>query len=346
MLRKSKEILKLRLDEQQENSIHISSKANTDITAAVPRDESRVEQLRRVLEEKERAECTFEPKLISDQRRAKNATRNYGNIFNKLHSDHHVVASKPPRETTEENEQKNCTFKPQNFSSTYFAQISASKERSTEPDERYGSATRASAKSEDKHVYNMRKGRKLYDEKKAQKEESDWRHYSDEKAVDIRTPQKVTESEPFQFRTKHQAEIRSAANYRKQILEVQAQEMQTMQDKHARNVAKEKSDAVAARGKCLRRYERNRNVPPLLQVEVMVAQGRTENLKVWHLDDADDVAAEFAKLHRLPYAAAKNLSQNLKMEMAKAHMKLVSHKSSELMNQHASRVTSALYSDV
>ena len=256
------------------------------------------------------------------------------------------MASKPPRETTEEKEQKNCTFKPQNFSATYFAQVSASKERSANPDEAEGSFTRASAKSQDKHIYLMRKGRKLHDEKKAQKDELDWRNYPDENKYDVdpvHTPSKVTEVEPFNLRTKQIAEVRSAANYQKQIQEVEAGEIQARQEKQIRSAAKEKSDAVAARGKCLRRYVRNRHLAPLLQVEVMVAQGRTENLKVWHLDNADDVAAEFAAMNRLPRAAAKNLAENLKQHMANAHMQLVNHAANDLMTGHADRVTQALF---
>jgi hypothetical protein len=228
MLPKSKEILKLKVQGQQAKEEHIESPTmamTAGITVALSRDESRVEQLRRQLEEKERAECTFEPKLVSDQKRAKNATRSYGNIFHKLHSDHHVMTSKPPRETTEEKEQKNCTFRPQNFSATYFAQVSASKERSADPEEAEGFFTRASAKSQDKHIYLMRKGRKLHDEKKAQKDELDWRNYADESNCDVdpvHTPSKVTEVEPFNLRTKQIAEVRSAANYQKQIHEVAA----------------------------------------------------------------------------------------------------------------------------
>ena len=256
------------------------------------------------------------------------------------------MASKPARETTEEKEQKNCTFKPQNFSATYFAQVSASQERGTEADERDGTIVRNSAKSQDKHIHLMQKGRKLHDERKAQQEELDWRNYPEEKQDSphrVYTPSKVTEVEPFNLRTKYQAEVRSAANYRKQIQEVQEEEMHIRQEKQARSAAKVKSDAVAARGKCLRRYERNRHLAPLLQVEVMVAQGRTENLKVWHLDNADEVADEFAAMHRLPRAAAINLAENLKGHMAQAHMQLVSHKKHDLMQRDSLIQRESLY---
>ena len=153
-----------------------------------------------------------------------------------------------------------------------------------------------------------------------------WRQYPDEKVWEPRspvhdsTPKQPTDFAPFAFATESQAERRAASNERRKEQEEIANEYHKFLETRMKSTLKTSAEIVAAQVANTARHQRNENATPLLHVEVIVGPGRTETLKLWPTCDAEDVAREFATMHKLPEDAAANLSENLRLHMTRAAM--------------------------